>query len=120
MGNGELIATRDLGASRRYVWEQRQPMASYLAMVDIDTFGAERLAGPGGVAIRNYTTPKTPGSTRAALRMVPAMMDYFAARIGPYPFDAYGAVIVRDPSLYYALETQGRSTFPEDRIDEAA
>ncbi|MFO1074112.1 MAG: M1 family metallopeptidase [Geminicoccaceae bacterium] len=119
VGNGELIATRDLGASRRYVWEQRQPMASYLAMVDIDTFGAERLAGPGGVAIRNYTTPKTPGSTRAALRMVPAMMDYFAARIGPYPFDAYGAVIVRDPSLYYALETQGRSTFPEDRIDEA-
>ncbi|MFO1072325.1 MAG: hypothetical protein U1E17_06530 [Geminicoccaceae bacterium] len=34
--------------------------------LDIDTFGAERLASPAGVAIRNYTTPKTPGSTRAA------------------------------------------------------
>ena len=94
-------------------------MASYLAIVDIDTFGAERLVAPGGIEVRNYTTPKTPESTRTALRQVPAMMAYFVARVGAYPFDAYGAVIVRDPSLYYALETQGMSTFPEGRIDEA-
>ena len=75
---------------------------------------------PGGVPVRNFYTPGTPERTRTALRTVPAMMAYFAARIcGAYPFDSYGAVIVRDPSLDDALETQSMSTFPEGRIDEA-
>lgn len=119
VSNGVLRGTVNLGDRRRFVWEQRQPMASYLAIVDIDTFGLERLQAPGGLLIRNYLTPNTPELGRTALRMVPAMIPYFEARIGDYPFDAYGAVVIRDPSLYYALETQAMSTFSIDGIDEA-
>ena len=46
-------------------------------------------------------------------------MDYFEGLVGPYPFDAYGAVLVSDPTLYYALETQAMSTFQQDHVDEA-
>lgn len=119
VGNGRLRSVTDLGGRRRFVWEQAQPMASYLAIVDVDRYGAERLVGTNGVPILNYLTPNTPEYTRSSLRAVPAMMAFFEARLGRYPFDAYGAVMVRDPSLYYALETQGRSTFAVGRVDEA-
>ena len=32
----------------------------------------------------------------------------------PYPFDGYGSVMVDDPELDYALETQAMSTFQQD------
>ena len=38
--------------------------------------------------------------------------------VGRYPFDAYGAVTVDDPALYYALETQAISTFPSTDIND--
>jgi aminopeptidase N len=38
---------------------------------------------------------------------------------GAYPFGSYGSIVVDDPALYYALETQAMSTFPaDDWIDE--
>ena len=42
------------------------------------------------------------------------MIDFIEGLFGPYPFDAYGAVLVDDPELYYALETQAMSTFQMD------
>jgi aminopeptidase N len=47
------------------------------------------------------------------------MISYFEGLVGRYPFDSYGAVMVRDPNLYYALETQAMSTFQQDFVDEA-
>jgi aminopeptidase N len=42
------------------------------------------------------------------------MLTYFEKLISPYPFASYGSVIVKDPILYYALETQAMSTFPAE------
>ena len=40
------------------------------------------------------------------------MLPFFERLVGPYPFESYGSVVVDDPVLYYALETQAMSTFP--------
>jgi aminopeptidase N len=40
------------------------------------------------------------------------MLPFFERLIGPYPFETYGSVVVDDPLLYYALETQSITTFP--------
>ena len=39
--------------------------------------------------------------------------------VGRYPFGSYGSVVVDDPVLFYALETQAMSTFPLGAADEA-
>lgn len=119
VANGALKGITDLGAKRRYVWEQAQPMASYLAILDIDRFQLDQRRASNGVLIRTYRTAGTPRESLLALYRTPAMMDYFEQFVGPYPFDAYGAVTVGDPDLYYALETQAMSTFPKDYVDEA-
>jgi aminopeptidase N len=46
------------------------------------------------------------------------MIPYFERLIGRYPFDGYGSVVVDDPVLYYALETQAMTTFPTGAAGE--
>ncbi len=119
VSNGALRAVVDLGGKRRFVWEQRQPMASYLAIVDVDRFELDQRQASNGIVIRTYRTADTPRDSLQALYRTPAMMAYFEKFVGSYPFDAYGAVLVGDPDLYYALETQAMSTFQKDYVDEA-
>lgn len=119
VSNGALRSVTDLGSRRRFVWDQAQPMASYLAIVDIGRFQHEQQVSASGIKIRTFKTDTTPPETLQALRKTPAMINYFEGLFGPYPFDAYGAVLVSDPNLYYALETQAMSTFQQDYVDEA-
>ena len=118
VANGVPVSVTDLGTRRRYLWEQRQPMASYLAITDVDTYRLERRTSRSGVPIRNYLTDDTPADSVAALRQTSAMMSFIEDLIGPYPFDGYGAVMVDDPNLFYALETQAMSTFQSSFVDE--
>ena len=114
VSNGALESTTDLGTERRFVWKTRQPMASYLAILDVADYRLERSWARRALPIRTYTTAATLPQTIAALRQPPAMLAYFERFAGPYPFGSYGAVMVDDPELYYALETQAMSTFPSD------
>jgi aminopeptidase len=118
VSNGALRSTTDLGTRRRFVWEQRQPMASFLAILDVGDFAREKQQLPNGVVFRTFASPGTSPKGLKALRKTPEMMAYFESLVGRYPFDAYGSVTIADPNLYYALETQGMSTFPRD-FDEA-
>jgi aminopeptidase N len=113
VSNGVLLSTTNEGSRRRFVWEQKEPMASYLAIVHVGRWEEETLkAGNGkGIPIRLYTTPTTPAQTLAALRKTPAMLATFEKLAGPYPFRSYGSVVIDDPELYYSLETQSMSTF---------
>jgi aminopeptidase N len=46
------------------------------------------------------------------------MMRMLENYAGPYPFNAYGSVVVDDPALNYALECGAMSVFPSTFIDE--
>ena len=118
VANGVPLSVTELGAKRRFVWEQAQPMASYLAITDVDRYTLDRRHSASGVPIRSFLTKGTTKDVAAALRQTPAMMDFIEKVVGPYPFDGYGAVLVDDPALYYALETQAMTTFPSTGIDD--
>jgi len=117
--NGVLVETIDHGASRTYVWEERNPMASYLVTVGIAEL--ERVDAPGAddVPIRNYFGVGVPARVRAAYDGTADMIAYFESILGPYPFEEYG-VLVHDTPLPFALETQSISLFgnspPQGRI----
>lgn len=100
-----------------YVWEMDDPMTTYLATVHIGRFAVEAQAGPGGLPIRNYFLLDTPADVRDDFARTPEMIAFLSELFGPYPFDAYGVVLV-DAPLGYALETQTISMFGRDGASE--
>lgn len=107
--NGRLIRTIDnADGTSTFVWKSAWPMASYLATVNIAMFEVESEDGP--IPIRNYFDEDIPQRTRNAFSRQAEMIEYFSELFGPYPFEAYGAV-VHDLDLGFALETQTLSLF---------
>ena len=125
--SGMLSEVVDDGTQTRYVWEMDQPMASYLASIDIDKYVIETSTGPNGIVIRNYFTSDFPTEMKVKINKIPAMIEYFNSVFGPYPFGAYGIVIVEGDIppcnlvIGGATETQTMSLFcPEARaLDES-
>ena len=59
-----------------------------------------------------FYTAATPKADVDNYALAAKMIPFFERLVGPYPFESYGSVVVDDPVLYYALETQAMSTFP--------
>jgi aminopeptidase N len=116
--NGVLADTRDNGATQTYRWEMRDPMASYLATVDIDDFVVQEVDGPDGLPIRNYFPRAIATEAEETFAHTAEMIAFFSTRFGPYPFDAYG-VAVANSDLNYALESQTLSLFGRSLVRDA-
>lgn len=107
--NGSLVDHRR-GASRTtWVFDQAEPMASYLASVQIGRYSEQVLAtAPTRViAVRSAAT-----ASRAALALArqPEMMLVYSQLFGRYPFAHY-TVVVTDDALEIPLEAQGMAAF---------
>lgn len=114
--NGILTETVDNGGTTTFQFEARDPMASYLAMVNIDEFDAETSQSENGVPLRNYYPTDLPEEMRKPFARQGEMIDYFSELFGAYPFDVYGALVI-DLEFGAALETQTMSIFSKAMID---
>ncbi|HBB33126.1 MAG TPA: hypothetical protein DDZ80_03135 [Cyanobacteria bacterium UBA8803] len=108
--NGVLEQTIDNGNSTTYVFEARDPMASYLTTVNISQFDLETENGPNGIPIRNYFAEDIPKDLLKPFDLQSQMLDFFSSIFGPYPFEVYGSVVM-DTDTGTALETQTLSIF---------
>jgi aminopeptidase N len=108
--NGLLVETTDNGDTTTYLWQSRDPIASYLVTVDIDDFVVQTSEGPDGLPIRNYFPPDIAQQGAQIFAPTADMIAFFSETFGPYPFEAYG-VVVADASLPFALETQTLTLF---------
>jgi aminopeptidase N len=92
-----------------YRWTERNPMASYLAMIAIGHFEIRRgMAGPIPVI-----TAVDPKFAKAAGRLYDTTVEavkWESSIFGPYPFASAGGII-DDTKLGYALETQERPVY---------
>ncbi len=113
--NGLLQDTLDNGETNTYLWELDDPAASYLVSVSIGEFDVVTEDGPDGVLIRNYFPPKYRELGQIAFGRTGEMIAFFDDLFGPYPFDAYGVVVV-NTELGFALENQTLSLFGVDRV----
>lgn len=102
--NGLLQEEIDNGETTTYVWEASDPIASYLTMVAIHEFVVQTEEGPGGLPIRNYFPADRVERLAETAAVTTEMMEFFIERFGPYPFEAYGIVVM--PGFNNALETQ--------------
>lgn len=115
VANGLLVARRRGARGTTWTYCQRQPMATYLATVQIGRYEPQEVAG-STVPQQVLAPRQLHGVTARDLARQPAMMRAFVERFGPYPFDAYTVVVTAD-DLEIPLEAQGLSVFGANHLD---
>lgn len=113
VANGRLVSSEPVGATRRWVWDQDQPMTPYVTLVAVGRYHLlQRATTIDARPVRVVVAlPETlgPRADHAFDRLDP-MLDWFARRFGPYPDDDAGAIVV-PPDIGLAMETQTRPAF---------
>jgi aminopeptidase N len=110
--NGTLVQLEDKGENQVYHWESKDPLASYLATVNIGDYVVEHQTGPNGLPIRNYYPPELKDKASFDFARTGEMIGVFSKLFGPYPFETYGVVVVNDPkAVSGAMEMQTMSLF---------
>jgi aminopeptidase N len=117
--NGLETNQTDNGNTTTYTWEETHPMASYLATVNIAKFDERTATGPNGLPIRSYFQSDLSSDVIAEYDSLPDMIAYYSDLIGPYPFEAYGVVVMPE-SVGVAMENQTLSVFGADMSFEDA
>ncbi|MGW5580688.1 M1 family metallopeptidase [Micromonospora chokoriensis] len=92
-------------------WSEKSPMASYLSTLVIGNFRITTGEHKGRPVYSAITTKVAEGAADASVARTIKVADYLESVFGPYPFGAYGGVVVSDRRIRYALETQSRPVY---------
>jgi aminopeptidase N len=109
VANGELAERRRGSSSVTWRYEQVEPMATYLATVQIGRYRLQPYAD-APVPMQSAAPDDVGPGFEAAFGRQPEMMGHFVECFGPYPFAAYTSVVTGD-DLEIPLESQSLSTF---------
>ncbi|MGZ4749538.1 MAG: M1 family metallopeptidase [Oryzihumus sp.] len=115
LANGTLVGQSRLASRRRWVFEQAEPMSTYLATVQVGRYDVVELAG-GPVRQRALVPARLKSLLLNDFRRQAEMVQLFTQLFGPYPFPAYD-VVVADDDLEIPLEAQGLSVFGANHLD---
>lgn len=118
VSNGVLLSRTSRSSRVTWVYDQPEPMAAYLATVQIGRYELRELAS-GPVPIRVASPPSLRTRVDHDLAVQAPIMDAFREMFGPYPFAEYTVVVTADP-LEIPLEAQGLSTFGSNHMDGAS
>ncbi|TDD73749.1 M1 family metallopeptidase [Actinomadura rubrisoli] len=92
-------------------WRVKEPMATYLATVDVGRFGVRTGRTAGGVPVITALDPNLPGVSLDAFHKLNAeITDEWSKRFGPYPFSSTGGLI-DNAGVGFALEAQTRPVY---------
>ncbi len=109
VANGSLAGKRRGSSTVTWHYEQVEPMATYLATVQIGRYELRPYDGTPVPMVAAVPADVGAGFD-AAFGRQPEMMTTFVDWFGPYPFEGYTAVVTPD-DLEIPLESQGLSTF---------
>ena len=112
--NGTLTSRRTGASQTTWRYEQDEPMATYLATVQIGHYELTQLADRPrqlGVLPARLAT-----KFQYDIARQPAIMATFERLFGPYPFESY-TVIVTDDDLDIPIEAQGISVFGANHLN---
>ncbi|WP_139347891.1 M1 family metallopeptidase [Nocardia donostiensis] len=117
LANGTLVAKRTKASQTTWVYEQPEPMASYLATIQIGPYRRYDLVGAdSSVPMRAVLPPRLRAAFDHDFGRQPQMMRVFSDLFGPYPFPSY-TVVVTDDELEIPIEAQGMSIFGANHCD---
>lgn len=112
IANGTLTGTANGGQGTTYTWREREPMATYLATVDVGRFNVRTGRTPGGIPVYAAVDPNATGApdVNTLYKETAQITDAWVKLFGPYPFEETGG-IVDDADVQFALETQTKPEY---------
>lgn len=124
VANGELVSRTERDGDTVTEWELDEPASSYLVTVAIGDLTVTPDKSSVDVPI-SYWTPPGRRDLLDALRAAPAALAWVEDRLGPYPFDTLGFVLVDSRSgmetqTMITLGTTEYATSPEVLVHEIA
>ena len=123
IANGVLEDRETKRGRTTWEWEERDPMAPYLATATNGEFETRFGRTLGGLREYNAVDPTTRRSLDPASAPEPDLaweriesaqptaLQLFSELYGPYPFDAIGAIVDYAPNVFYSLESQGKANY---------
>jgi len=113
LSNGVQGEKSDAGAGwTTWRWTESSPMASYLTTVVIGDFRVSETTHRGRPLVTGVDASlPAGGAADRAMARTGEIADFLETQFGPYPFDAYGGIVVADDRIGYALETQSRPVY---------
>jgi aminopeptidase N len=113
LANGRLV-TKTASASRtRWTFAVVEPMATYLATVQIGRYRPRALPG-----VTVHAPVQLQRQSDVDFAPVARMREVFEELFGPYPFDDYSVVVTADV-LEIPLEAHGMAIFGRNHVDGA-
>ncbi|GAA4888074.1 M1 family metallopeptidase [Tessaracoccus lubricantis] len=109
-GNGAVVEHVARGGQHRWVFEQPEPMPTYLAALHIGVGVARPVPSESAVPVEIVHPPLVNVGAGSAFERQGEMVTVFEELFGPYPFGGYRAVVTED-ALEIPLEAQGMSIF---------
>ncbi len=117
-GTGLLVEETTANGRTTSIWQMNQPMATYLAAIYVGDF--ERIEGgrldSDGPLLRDYVPPDAPLAVTHELAITPYVLRFLEGFLGPYPFDAYGTLVLPF-DLQLAMENQTLSLHGSELLD---
>jgi aminopeptidase N len=121
IANGVLEGRSTKRGRTIWEWEERDPMAPYLATATNGEFETRFGRTVGGLLEYNAVDPttrpsgqSTPNPQLAWDRIEstqPTALQLFSELYGPYPFDSIGAIVDWAPNVFYHLESQTKANY---------
>jgi aminopeptidase N len=112
--NGFLRDRSSARGMTTWKWRAREPMASYLATIDIGGWDVTR-STQAGLPVYDAVATEIGGGLRAeiddSLSRQGEILEMLSAAFGPYPFTTVGAIVPNQEDFGFALETQTRPVY---------
>ncbi len=102
IANGELVDTVEADGVRTTTWHLAEPAASYLMTIATGDYVLTEDESASGVPIQ-YWVPRESKRLARTLAPTPEGLAWLEERLGPYPFDTLGILLVDSES---GMETQ--------------
>jgi aminopeptidase N len=111
ISNGVPGPHTSAGGWTTWAWSEGSPMASYLTTLVIGRYRVSTSTHSGKPVVSAVTTSVPKGGADTSMAHTIPIVDFLESQFGPYPFDAYGGVVVQDDRIHFALETQSRPVY---------
>ena len=121
VSNGSLVSRMSRSGRTTWVYESPEPMATYLATVQIGRYSTREVAASAidsAVPVTMFYPPDLARKVAVDFGCLGDMIVLFERMFGPYPFGAYSVVVTSDV-LEIPLESQSLATFGRNHVDGA-
>ncbi|MBB3037797.1 M1 family metallopeptidase [Hoyosella altamirensis] len=116
LSNGTLRSRKTHAGTTTWVYEQPEPMSTYLATIQIGSYTLHDVS-PSPVRLRTAVPPSLRSNFDNDFARQRRMLKVFTKLFGPYPFSGGYSVVVTEDPLEIPLEAQCVSVFGSNHCD---